>query len=243
MATPLPYSQAVDIGGGRGRLAAQAAASLARVDEQIGHLLDINEAWRSPEQADANYRAYQSYLNGGSWAPIAFPADQSIHCIGYAIDTDEQLVAILNDHGWFQTVYRNGVLVEPWHFEYDASRDQYRGTGFPSGWMGQPFEQTKRGDDDMSIQIRNTKTGLIAQVAPDYFAAMPDMATADIVRNVSSSSDERHELDEVAFYRVTDSFGIPRTAVKAGSYWSRGSANQQAIAALQKSVDALAAKR
>jgi hypothetical protein len=53
------------------------------------------------------------------------PDTPSVHQIGLAIDTDEQLVAILNDHGWYQTVYRNGRLVEPWHFEYQSWRDNH----------------------------------------------------------------------------------------------------------------------
>lgn len=153
MAVLLAFEDAVDIGYGRGRLAAPAAASLARVDaamrDAFGRYLDINEAWRSPAQADANYAAY---LRDPENNPIALPASQSIHCRGFAIDTDDSwagAVAILNDHGWFQTVYRNGVLVEPWHFEYDAARDNHRYETASSG--STPFEE----DDMFSEADRN----------------------------------------------------------------------------------------
>jgi len=64
----------VDIGGGRGWLAPKPAASLRRIDAQLGRLADINEAGRSPEQANANrarWLAYERYLNGGPLAPKA----------------------------------------------------------------------------------------------------------------------------------------------------------------------------
>lgn len=167
----LAFADAVDIGHGRGRLAPAAARSLARVDaamrDAFGRVLDVNEAWRSPEQADENYRAYLAYLNyqnGGAfapWAPIALPADKSVHCKGFALDSDDgyntRVVRILNDHGWFHTVYRwvNGVwtLVEQWHFEYQWWRDNHRhetagggSTAFPTPDPAEPEEE----DEDMA---------------------------------------------------------------------------------------------
>jgi hypothetical protein len=142
----LPYDQAVDIGGGRGRLHRDAAASLARVDRDMrsayGRAADINEAWRSPETADENYRAYQAWLayqNGRGpkvpWAPLAFAAKDSIHCRGFAVDTDDTTDAqmrIWNNHGWYWTVYRDGKLIERWHLEYFADRDNRRHEGVPA---------------------------------------------------------------------------------------------------------------
>jgi hypothetical protein len=160
----LAFADAVDIGGGRGRLARPAAASLARVDARFrsvfGRAADINEAWRSPEQADANFRAYQAWLayQAGRgpkvpWAPIGYAAKDSIHCRGYALDTDDTSDAqmrIWNDHGWFWTVYRNGKLVERWHLEYDASRDNHRHEPAPAGAATTPRRPS--GDEPMYIQ-------------------------------------------------------------------------------------------
>lgn len=118
----------VNLDHGRGWASADAAASIARVDAVLGHAMQITEAGRSKEKADANYAAYVAYLNGtGPWAPIALPGDQSVHCFGGAIDTDEgqSHVDLLADHGWIRTVYRNGRLVEPWHFEYFTARDNH----------------------------------------------------------------------------------------------------------------------
>lgn len=115
--------QATDLGHGRGWLDKGAALSIARIDDQIGHPLQITEAGRTWAQQNAHW---QTYLRDGS--PIALSPDApSIHQLGNAIDTDERNVPVLNDHGWFQTVYRNGVLVEPWHFEYDKTRDNHEG--------------------------------------------------------------------------------------------------------------------
>ncbi|WP_367147232.1 hypothetical protein AB0870_08420 [Microbacterium proteolyticum] len=135
----ITWDQAVDIGGGRGRLAPAPAASLARVDRDMrsafGRAADINEAWRSPADADKNYAAYLAYLRGGPWAPIALPGDKSVHCFGYAVDTDDTSDAqmrIWNDHGWYWTVYRDRKLVERWHLEYFPGRDNHRNDPAPA---------------------------------------------------------------------------------------------------------------
>lgn len=138
----LIIGQTVDIGYGRGRLAPEPAASLRRVDRALGRPTDINSAWRNPADQQRLYNAYLYYLRGGPWAPIALTPDRSVHCQGYAIDTDDGyssrgVLGVLNDHGWYHTVYRwvNGVLklVEPWHLEYFAARDNHRGQGSGAG--------------------------------------------------------------------------------------------------------------
>ena len=132
MSSILNQNQTVDIGHGRGRLAPDAARSLARVDAARGRPSDVNSAWRDPKLQQQLRDAYEAYLRGGPWAPIAFTPDTSIHCRGYALDTDDHSpadVRLWNDHGWFQTVYRwvggKLTLVEPWHFEYDRTRDRH----------------------------------------------------------------------------------------------------------------------
>ena len=148
-------SQTVDIGGGRGRLAPAAAASLRRVDRHLGRLTDVNSAWRDPALQQQLRDAYLRYLNGGPWAPIALDPDDSVHCDGEAIDTDDgydaRTHAILNEHGWRLTVYRwvNGVrkLVEPWHREYFPDRDQHRNDPAPTG--GKTPTTPEEEEDDM----------------------------------------------------------------------------------------------
>ncbi|MHC9046817.1 M15 family metallopeptidase domain-containing protein [Microbacterium saperdae] len=128
----------VDIGHGRGWLAPAPAASLRRIDAQLGRLADINEAGRSPEQANKNrakWLAYERYLNGGPWAPkapYALGADESVHCWGYAADTDDsydaRASAVWLDNGWVQTaLYPNNLAKhEPWHREYREDLDNHK---------------------------------------------------------------------------------------------------------------------
>lgn len=126
----------VDLGGGRGWLEEAAAASIARVDRQIGHRQQVTEAGRTWEQQKKHWDIYQR-----DGKPIALhPDTPSIHQLGAAIDTNERHTAILNDHGWFHTVYRNGQLVEPWHYEYFANRDNHRG-GSPAGGNATPIQK------------------------------------------------------------------------------------------------------
>lgn len=125
----------------RGWLTGEAAASISRIDAQIGHCMQITEAGRTWDEQNAHY---QHYLRYGS--PIALnPDTPSVHQIGNAIDSDEaqNFVSRMEDNGWYRTVYRyvNGVwtLVERWHFEYFIARDNYRSSGGGGG----------TGDDDM----------------------------------------------------------------------------------------------
>lgn len=165
----------VELGGGRGSLEEEAAKSMRRLDLYIGHLWQISEALRTWEQQEKFYQAYRSYLNGGPWAAIALSPDApSIHQLGQAIDTDERLVEVLNDHGWYQTVYRNGELVEPWHFEYFASRDNHRDQvveleqGVDGVWR---FASPKAIEPTKEIDMHIISTAAGAQKFADEFGA------------------------------------------------------------------------
>lgn len=132
----LTMAQTVDIGHGRGRLAPAAARSLSRIDAQLGRPLDVNSAWRDPEQQDRMHEAWVAYLNGGPRPNHgrALPSWSSVHCKGRAIDTDDTaLERILNDHGWFRT-----ASDEPWHYEYFEHRDNHRNE--PAGGGVRPFD-------------------------------------------------------------------------------------------------------
>ena len=132
----------VELGFGRGWAAPAAARSIARIDAELGRPADINEAGRSPEQANANrarWLAYERYLKGGPWAPkapYALGADQSVHCWGGAADSDDwydpAAADVWRDNGWKQTARyfdRNGrptAKDEPWHGEYFPELDKHR---------------------------------------------------------------------------------------------------------------------
>lgn len=146
-----------DLGHGRGWASPKAAASIRRIDAQLGRVADINEAGRSPEQANANrarWLAYERYLNGGPWAPkapFALGADQSVHCWGNAADSDDwynaQAAAVWRDNGWKQTARYPGNKAkdEPWHGEYFEHLDNHRNDPAPAGAVTTPPQE----DDDM----------------------------------------------------------------------------------------------
>ncbi|WP_282847223.1 hypothetical protein [Microbacterium oxydans] len=259
----LAFADAVDIGGGRGRLAAPAAASLARVDaafrSSFGRAADINEAWRSPEQADKNYRAYVSYLAGrGPWAPIAYPAATSIHCLGYAVDTDDtstEQMRIWNEHGWFWTVYRNGKLVERWHLEYFPERDKRRNDPAPAGGKTTAAAITTLEEPAMrTIRWNGKHVFTFGEEKVSHQDVPVDAINAAIIHN----PDQKYlELDDAGLTTALKTFGVPWSALDAcmrglaydisgavgGRYWSRAveqkidtSQLAQTIAGLQKTA-------
>lgn len=108
-----------DIGYGRGWLADDAAASLARVDARLGRALDVNEAGRT---AARQWELWDRYAAGDrTIGKPAYPGS-SPHESGQAIDTDDR-VSWIAQHGWIAD-----VPGEPWHYRYYAHLDKYVGT-------------------------------------------------------------------------------------------------------------------
>lgn len=185
MSGPIPISQTVDIGAGRGRLSPEAAASLARIDAQLGRPADVNDAWRSPAQADANYAAWLRYQNGGPWAPYALPASKSIHCRGYAVDSDDwynaQRAAVWRRNGWRQTALYPGdpKRNEPWHGEYDRRYDEFYGQ--PAGGGARPLPIPKPKEHPAMRLIKLTKNGATtyALIGTRFFQSTVDVAQAN----------------------------------------------------------------
>lgn len=140
--------QITDLGHGRGWLNAPAAASLRRVDAQIGHPLQITEAGRTPAQQQVHWDRYQRYLNGGPWAPLAARPGTSPHEFGNAIDTDERLVAVLAEHGWWRP-----LASEPWHFVYRAWADKHINDPAPSP-VPIPIPEPTQEDEMIFINIK-----------------------------------------------------------------------------------------
>lgn len=122
--------QMTKLDGDRGWLDAPAAASVHRIDRQLGRLADVNDAGRSPEQANANRDAWEAYRDGrGPKAPYALGADESVHCRGLAVDSDDWYdpasAAVWRENGWTQTARYADDRDEPWHGEYSANLDQH----------------------------------------------------------------------------------------------------------------------
>lgn len=145
----------VDLGHGRGWLEADAAASILRIDRELGHPLQITEAGRTWERQNEHF---QHYLEFGS--PIALDPDTpSVHQEGEAIDSDEAQdhISLMERHGWYRTVYRNKKLIERWHFERFADRDQHRNDPPPTTQVPE--------EDDMRAITKDgaANTGIIIQ--------------------------------------------------------------------------------
>lgn len=224
-----------DLGHGRGWAAPKPAASIRRIDAQLGRLADINEAGRSPEQADENRRkwlAYERHLNGGPWAPrapYALGSDESVHCWGYASDTDDwyndHAAAVWRDNGWRQTARYPGNKAkdEPWHGEYFENLDNHRNDPAPTG-DGSAAPVPKEDDDMQSIAINGKQYGVKEQYITHY-GGPTATAQADITRKVMSSTDELHDLNE-AYPKDTvaklgdllDGLGIPRNVLDGNGF-------------------------
>lgn len=160
-----------DLGHGRGWAAPGPAASILRIDAQLGRIADINEAGRSPEQADKNraeWLAYERYLNGGPWAPkasYALGSDESVHCWGYAADSDDwydaRAAAVWRDNGWRQTARYPGnpKKDEPWHGEYDEKNDNHKNDPAGGGSVAPVPEEFPMFDTLYVKQIDGGKPG------------------------------------------------------------------------------------
>ncbi len=164
----------VYLDGGRGWASPAAAASIHRIDRQLGRLADINEAGRSREKADENHRKWLDYLNGGPWAPYALPADKSVHVSGDAADSDDwydpEAAAVWRDNGWRQTARYPGnpKKDEPWHGEHFEHLDNHRNDPAPAAGA-----VTAREDELMASDIWNIveKNGDAPNTGRLYFGA------------------------------------------------------------------------
>lgn len=191
----------VDIGHGRGWLEAEAAASQARIDHALGHPQQITEAGRSWERQNAHWLTFQKY-----GTPIALhPNTPSVHQKGRAKDTDERDVALMNDHGWFQTVYRvvNGrrTLVEPWHFEYDPERDNHRNDPAPAGGATVPTPKgatvpTPKEDDTMlMLRVHYKKGTHKVALGNKTFRHFIDADPHEKIMRVERSADDWQDIE------------------------------------------------
>jgi len=140
-----------DLGHGRGWLRADAAASLRRVDRQIGHPLDINEAGRTNAQQWEMWNKYGS--------PRAAYPGTSTHETGIAIDTDERLVDVLAENGWHRP-----YDFEPWHFLYVPANDRRRNDPEPREDDMYPIIYAKASDAGTVYEIRNGRKRAVTAV-------------------------------------------------------------------------------
>lgn len=237
-----------DIGHGRGWLEVEAAKSQARIDRALGHPQQITEAGRSWEQQNAHWLTFQKYGK-----PIALhPDTPSVHQKGRAKDTDERDVALMNDHGWFQTVYRtvNGrrTLVEPWHFEYVPERDNHRNDPAPSGnGNARPALIPLEEDSMRAIRWNEKHVLTFGEEKVSYQSDYVEAVNSAIIHNPDG---KWRELDDGGLTTALKTFGVPWSAVDAcmrglaydisgstgGQYWSRDVEQKIDTANLARSI-------
>lgn len=148
----------VNLGYGRGQLRAAPAASIFRIDAKLGRPVDSNSAYRDYDEQMKAYNAYRWYLNGGPRAPLALHPDNSWHCKGMALDTDDgpaygrgMTTQMWRDNGWlFQ------VQGEPWHGQYYAHLDKYYGQ--PAGGGSVPLPTPPKDDEMSQAEVNEIKT-------------------------------------------------------------------------------------
>lgn len=182
----------VYLSGGRGWLVADPAASVARIDTALGRLLDINEAGRTWDQQNKFYQAYLAYLNGKPWAPYALSPDApSIHQLGGAVDTDDHVhhTALLNEHGWFQTVFwPDGSLREEWHFEYFKGRDKHINDA-------PPVQESEDEDDMLALRIKTGSGTHLATLGVGVFRHFIHTDPYDKIMRLMRAKDDWQDVD------------------------------------------------
>lgn len=124
-----------DLGYGRGWLNPAEAASVRRMDAQLGYAMQISEAGRTNERQWYLWNLYYVKNSFGQWVPR--PASQrpdwlgkpaypgtSPHEQGNAIDTEQYRThgRMLLENGWRRT-----ISSEPWHWVYNSALDRYYG--------------------------------------------------------------------------------------------------------------------
>lgn len=156
--------------GGRGWLNDDAAASIHRIDGEIGRLLQITSAGRTwAEQAEL----YDGWINGRPGYYFAAPPGTSPHEAGNAIDTNDRFLDVMNRHGW-----RRPLSQEPWHFVYWPNLDNHindpAGTGSSATATDQSAVRRRR---EAAMYVRGTtKQDVIYAVYTDA-KGLPRMRT------------------------------------------------------------------
>lgn len=148
--------------GARAWLSPSAAASLRRVDRQLGRTVAVTWGGRSWGEQQALWDKYGP--------PRAAKPGTSPHESGNAIDTDEWVhpgfVALMAENGWKRT-----LSWEDWHFVHANYRDTHlndpvSGGSTTGGSSAQTTEDDMFEEKDRAVliealtEIRNTKAGV-----------------------------------------------------------------------------------
>lgn len=132
-----------------------AAASFRRAEADLGRPIDVNSTYRDPVLQLRMYNAWLAYIQGRGPHPghsRALHPDDSVHCKGEALDSDDWRTPGFNtfmaERGWIRTAA--GDPTEQHHFEYQVWRDQHRNRPSSDG-SSTPFDPEE--DSIMSAKL------------------------------------------------------------------------------------------
>lgn len=172
-----------------------AAASFRRAETDLGRRIDVNSTFRDPVLQLRMYNAWLAYVQGRGPHPghsRALHPDQSVHCEGNALDSDDWrtpgFITFMADRGWIRTAA--GDPTEQHHFEYQWWRDNHRnrpaGTPKPTPTPELPEEE----DEDMLPKIIHRKTG-----TDEWSLVHPDLAgTSALERGYIVTTDPKEAV-------------------------------------------------
>jgi len=113
------------------RFTSAAAASFRRLEGRLGRRVDVNSTYRDYDTQLRMYNAWTAYVQGRGPHPghsRALHPDNSIHCRGMALDSDDWrtpgFIDLAAEYGWIRTAANDPT--EQHHFEYQQWRDQHR---------------------------------------------------------------------------------------------------------------------
>lgn len=171
-------------------LEAGAAASYLRA-RAAGLPAGVTDAGRTnAEQWDV----WRDYLAGRLKATAAYPGT-SKHEKGNALDLPEPARAWMRAHGAEYGWVKDRVANEPWHFEYDATKDKHKNTSKP---------KPKKENPDMHIIRRGLK--LAPRSSRKYALVTGDRAvplTVDAYAQYKKAGHDAVPLPESDYDRIT----------------------------------------
>lgn len=204
----------VQLGHNRGQARLPMAQSIWRLDAKLGRPLDINRAYADYASQmryylewtafKANPSAWRRANPGRSDPPLALHPDQSWHCKGMAIDTDDRLGQRFLDAG-----FRFVVTSEPWHGQYYANLDKHYGQPSSGGSIPFPIPRPAKDDTIMELVIK-APNGIVVHLAPGI---KHDFASSEEYTLIAG------DLEFIRERKGTDAMKLPPLADVVGVSW------------------------
>ena len=170
----------------------------------------INDAGRLYSTQKAAWNAYQN----GTGSPADNPDRPDLYPLAHvrfaALDVVNSARGAMTAAG-FEYPYS----YEPWHaqlpniYAYPLV-DSIPASAYSNATPLQPIESD---EDNMAYPIRRISSGECFTMAPGFVTYETEPYTAIVTRNVISTSDTWHQLDESGFWGLCNSLQIPRAAI------------------------------